>query len=107
MQTTDQTYRCRHRERSLVIATPTTIDTLLRRMSSYHLELSFFALILLWLNWPLLHGHCNIDMIFLPAGVRAGEWWRLLAHPLVHVTWYHLLLDGTAFFILYHDLQQE
>ena len=25
-----------------------------------------------------------------------GEWWRLLTHPFVHVSRYHLLLDGVA-----------
>src|SRR5215475_5684604 len=45
-------------------------------------------------------------MMFQPDAVRAGEWWRLLTHPFVHVTWYHLLLDGLAFFILYQSLQE-
>jgi len=28
----------------------------------------------------------------------------LFTHPFVHVTWYHLLLDGVAFLALYHSL---
>src|SRR5712691_7762767 len=68
-------------------------------------ELGVIAFILLVLNWPLLQGRCNTAMIFLPGPVREGDWWRLLSHPFVHVTWYHLLVDGTAFFLLYKDLQ--
>ncbi len=36
--------------------------------------------------------------------MRDGEWWRLFTHPFVHVTWYHLLLDGSAFIVLYQSL---
>jgi rhomboid family GlyGly-CTERM serine protease len=43
-------------------------------------------------------------MIFMPQAVQDGEWWRLFTHPFVHVTWYHLLLDGVAFLALYHSL---
>ena len=43
-------------------------------------------------------------MVFLPQAVQGGEWWRLFTHPFVHVTWYHLLLDGVAFLALYHSL---
>jgi len=73
----------------------------------FRLEMGSIGLILLLLNWPLLHGACNSAMIFLPSPVRQGEWWRLLTHPFVHVTWFHLLLDGAAFFLLYHDLAEH
>ena len=39
-------------------------------------------------------------MTLLPKEILAGQW-RILTHPFVHVSWYHLLLDGAAFFILY------
>ncbi|MBW2412079.1 MAG: rhombosortase, partial [Deltaproteobacteria bacterium] len=39
--------------------------------------------------------------------LRAGQWWRLFSHPFVHLTWYHLLLDAGAFFILYTGLQEK
>jgi rhomboid family GlyGly-CTERM serine protease len=45
-------------------------------------------------------------MIFLPDVVKAGQWWRLLAHPFVHLSWYHLLLDAGAFLLLYGGLQE-
>src|SRR5882724_7687435 len=46
----------------------------------FRLEMAAIGLILLLLNWPLLHGACNSAMIFLPWPVRQGEWWRLLTH---------------------------
>ncbi len=67
----------------------------------------FCAAMLLLVNWQLIHGVCNSHLIFIPAAVRGGEWWRVLTHPFVHVTWYHLLLDGSAFFLLYHDLGEQ
>ncbi len=45
--------------------------------------------------------------IFQPAAVRHGEWWRIFTHPFVHVTWYHLLLDASAFFLLYNGLLES
>ena len=44
--------------------------------------------------------------VFLPKSVAAGEWWRVLTHPLAHVTWYHLLLDASGFLLLYDGLRQ-
>ncbi|MEN9576618.1 MAG: hypothetical protein RL514_4473 [Verrucomicrobiota bacterium] len=43
---------------------------------------------------------------FLPASVLAGEWWRLLTHPFLHVSAYHLALDGAAFLLLYTGLRE-
>jgi rhomboid family GlyGly-CTERM serine protease len=40
-------------------------------------------------------------LTFSPSAVAAGEWWRVLTHPFVHVSWYHALLDGAAFLLLY------
>ncbi|MGB5987835.1 MAG: rhombosortase [Desulfobacterales bacterium] len=47
------------------------------------------------------------DWVFRPAEVAAGQWWRLLSHPFVHLTWYHLALDGAAFFLLYGELRRQ
>jgi rhomboid family GlyGly-CTERM serine protease len=44
---------------------------------------------------------------FFPGSVAAGEWWRLLTHPFVHVSWYHLLLDGGAFFLILGGLRER
>ena len=67
-------------------------------------ELLVFVVLLALFNIPLLTGSCWHSMIFQPGAVQGGEWWRLFTHPFVHVTWYHLLLDGTAFLALYHSL---
>lgn len=65
-----------------------------------------FAAALALFNLPLLEGQVFASMVLAPAAVAAGEWWRLLTHPFVHVSWYHLLLDGAAFFLLYRDLAE-
>src|ERR1043166_2526392 len=72
------------------------------------IELLGLAVILILFNGPiLLGGVSNSQLLFLPEAVGRGEWWRLFTHPFIHVTWLHLLLDGAAFLLLYHDLQQQ
>jgi membrane associated rhomboid family serine protease len=57
------------------------------------------------LNAPLiLSGHANVALVFFPDAVRAGEWWRLVLHPFVHVSLWHLALDGLAFVLLLRSL---
>lgn len=70
-------------------------------------ELLVFAGLILIFSAPALIGGPWHGMMFLPAAVQAGQWWRLLTHPFVHVTWYHLLLDATAFLLLYHGLMES
>jgi rhomboid family GlyGly-CTERM serine protease len=67
-------------------------------------EMVVFSLLILILNAPVVVGSCWYALTFHPEAVRQGQWWRLLTHPFVHLTWYHLLLDGSAFFLLYHSL---
>lgn len=67
-------------------------------------ELLLFVVLLALFNVPVLSGSCFNSMVFMPQAVQCGEWWRLFTHPFVHVTWYHLLLDGAAFLALYHSL---
>src|SRR5437867_94604 len=76
----------------------------LSKGGSMRFELGALAAIIVLLNLPLLHGACAVDMIFLPGRVAAGEWWRIFTHAFVHVSWYHLLLDATAFLVLYEGL---
>jgi hypothetical protein len=66
-------------------------------------EMLFFLAMLALFNIPVLTGSCWRSMMFQLGAVQNGEWWRLLTHPFVHVTWYHLLLDGAAFLALYHS----
>ena len=71
-------------------------------------ELVLLVALVAVFNLPLLFGGCWRAMMFHSIAVtRGGEWWRLITHPLVHVTWYHLLLDGTAFLTLYYGLFEK
>jgi rhomboid family GlyGly-CTERM serine protease len=70
-------------------------------------ELGTLALLLSLFNLPLLAGQFSPQFIFHPAAVRAGEWWRVLTHPFVHVSWYHLALDAAAFFLAYAELRDR
>ena len=70
-------------------------------------ELLIFIVLLAVLNAPILWGAVFRSLTFLPEPVYAGEWWRVFTHPFVHLTWYHLLLDGTAYLALYHSLLES
>lgn len=70
-------------------------------------ELLLFLALTLTFSAPVLLGTFWRSMIFLPEAVREGEWWRLITHPFVHVTWFHLLLDGVAFLMLYESLLER
>jgi rhomboid family GlyGly-CTERM serine protease len=67
--------------------------------------LIFLAIIVL-LNWSLFLGEVPLRWVFHAQGLMEGEWWRLVTHPFVHVSWYHLLLDAGAFLLLYEGLRQ-
>ncbi len=69
------------------------------------IELLLFAVILALVNAPLFHGAWSAQFAFFPKRVAQGQWWRVVTHPFVHVSWYHLLLDGAAFFMLYAELR--
>jgi rhomboid family GlyGly-CTERM serine protease len=71
--------------------------------SSLKLELIAFALILIIANAVLFGGVWREQLVFFPGAVASGQWWRVLTHPFVHVSWYHLLLDGAAFLMLYAE----
>jgi len=70
-------------------------------------DLIVFGVVVFLLNWTLLFGHEQTTFVFVPALVRNGEWWRLLTHPFVHVSFYHLLLDASAFFLVYSGLEEK
>jgi len=73
----------------------------------WRIELTAFVLLIGVLNLPLLLGPSSTTFAFLPDAVKAGEWWRVPAHPFVHVSLYHLLLDATVFFLLYTELRDK
>lgn len=70
-------------------------------------ETILFAMMIALANIPLLFGRFSDQLIYLPEKVLAGQWWRLLTHPFVHVSGYHLLLDGAAFLLLYAQIQES
>jgi hypothetical protein len=74
-------------------------------MNSCKKELALFTLALTAANAPLLCGRICTALLFVPARVAEGEWWRVLTGPLVHVSAYHLLLDAGAFLMLYRGLR--
>jgi rhomboid family GlyGly-CTERM serine protease len=67
-------------------------------------EIIVAALALILLNLGLWQGEPNAGLVYFPDRIADGEWWRLLTHPLIHVSQYHLMLDGAAFLLLYATL---
>ncbi len=63
--------------------------------------------VLLLVNLPLVWGDVRISLLFLPDAVGAGQWWRVVTYPLVHLSWYHLLLDAGGFLLLHHFLEEK
>ena len=78
-----------------------------RLQHPFRWDFLFFTALTLVLNLPLCRGGFSDALIFRPAAVGDGEWWRILTHPFIHVSWYHLFLDGVAFFILYRGLEER
>lgn len=68
---------------------------------------AIWVTILLFVNFPLISGEVRSQLIFFPDDTAAGKWWQLLTHPFVHLSWYHLILDGLAFVILYLLLEEK
>ena len=69
-------------------------------------ELALLAALIALANAPLLAGGAWLTLLFVPAHVSAGEWWRVATGPLVHVGLYHLALDAGAFLMLYQGLRE-
>ena len=69
------------------------------------LEITIFTLIIIAVNIPLFLGCSMEHMIYSLDAVKNGEIWRLLTHPFAHNSTYHMLIDSTAFLMLYYQLQ--
>ncbi len=81
------------------------IPTLILNRKTFEMR-SIFALLILT-NLGLLLGNTPAtNLMFQPIAVATGEWWRILSWPFVHVSRYHLLLDATAFLLLYAGLNE-
>ncbi len=82
------------------------MDLSITKVSSRHIELTAFIAALIAANFMLLLGRVCEPLVFFPSQWMSGEWWRAITFPFVHVSWYHLLLDASAFLFLYHGLQE-
>jgi rhomboid family GlyGly-CTERM serine protease len=72
-----------------------------------HWSLWTWAAILLMVNLPLAWGQIRTGMLYLPAAVESGQWWRFITYPLVHLSWYHLILDAAGFLLLLSCLEEK
>ena len=70
-------------------------------------EMLIFSMLLLLANISLFQGSPAGHLAYNTEAVEHGQWWRIFTFPFVHVSWYHLLLDGSAFLFLYHGLEEE
>jgi len=70
-------------------------------------ETVFWLAVLATCNISLVFGHPSLPLVFFPDAISSGGWWRLLTFPFVHVSWYHLLLDGVAFLMLWQGLEER
>lgn len=70
-------------------------------------ELLIFSMFLFLANLSLFIGSSTEYLVYNSDAVVHGQWWRIFTFPFVHVNWYHLLLDGSAFLFLYHGLEEE
>jgi rhomboid family GlyGly-CTERM serine protease len=66
-----------------------------------------WTILLLIVNLPLAWGEVRSGLLFLPDAVRQGEWWRVFTFPLVHLSWYHFLLDAGGFLLLFGCLEEK
>lgn len=73
---------------------------------TWHRELWWFLALVLIANLHLIGIPTAEPLIFLSDKVAAGEWWRVLTHPFVHVSLYQLGLDAGAFFVCYMSIRE-
>jgi len=76
--------------------------------SNNQFEIRFWLVLLILVNLGLLFGNIPaVNLSFDPSAVANGEWWRIFSWPFVHVSRYHLLIDGAAFLLLYAGLEER
>ncbi|SHI60908.1 rhomboid family GlyGly-CTERM serine protease [Malonomonas rubra DSM 5091] len=75
---------------------------------SKQVEIRALLALLILANLDLLLGNAPATkLVFHPQSIIDGDWWRVISWPFVHVSRYHLLIDGAAFIMLYHGLREE
>ncbi|MBW8015556.1 MAG: rhombosortase [Planctomycetes bacterium] len=72
-----------------------------------HKELKIYIVFIAVFNLGIFAGTVPDFLLFYPEKIMAGQFWRLITHAFVHVSWYHLLLDGAAFLMLYCQLASK
>jgi len=77
------------------------------RIKNLHLDLILLIALLVLCNLHLFSGVSPATVTFLPAAAADGEWWRIVTHAFAHVSWYHLLIDASAFVLLYTCLREK
>jgi len=65
-----------------------------------------FALLLVGCNTHLFTNQFPAAFIYDQQLTVDGQWWRILTYPLVHIGWYHLLLDVSAVALLWRELKE-
>lgn len=78
-----------------------------RRPALQNGSLWSWVVVILIVNLPLAWGEIRTELLYLPDSVSQGQWWRLFTFPLVHLSWYHLLLDAGGFLLLYGSLEEK
>jgi rhomboid family GlyGly-CTERM serine protease len=68
-------------------------------------DIVFFSSLLILCNLHLVIPGLMRPLIFNPSDFMAGKWWLIFTYTFVHTSWYHLLLDAGAFFLLYTGLE--
>jgi len=63
--------------------------------------------LLLAFNLPLFLGYDTDRFAFYPGLLRQGRWWLLFTGQFAHITWYHFLLDGLPFLLVYCTLTER
>ncbi|WP_163335640.1 rhomboid family intramembrane serine protease [Desulfopila sp. IMCC35008] len=77
------------------------LQSIRKKIQPTHLLYTTIALLAAVCNMHLLRGVAPSTFLYYTDNVLTGEWYRLLTHPLVHASWYHLLLDGLCMILLY------
>ncbi|MGV3534035.1 MAG: rhombosortase [Chthoniobacteraceae bacterium] len=75
-----------------------------RKPSSMALELGVWFALLVVSNLHLVGLVHPQTLSFFPQAVAEGQYWRLFMHAWAHISWYHLMLDASAFLFLYQAL---
>ena len=77
------------------------------RAKIIHIDVILLVVLLVLCNLHLLSNSSSDATAFFPARVFDGEWWRIVTHMFTHVSWYHLLIDASAFFLIYSCLAEQ